>query len=288
LVVGCLGLFLVGCETDTDDGDEGDDRSAGGGPYGKTENHVIRGGYDEIQSFLWKTQTTSDVGPRVVTRWPSDLYWFYRCTPTNTYVMVGDVRLEYYTMDRDNFGRKLSYQKLGITGNDFPPGVKAVLYRDGKPFAFVDIANPSANLLTRLPNQTGALGDNGYAAKAVSDNPDISAGSIEVQGFRYKIQEDGSPNHSGNIPRAKVGWPTDLANRYGVTQENSYVIFGKMLMELYQFDPDNGGNKPTFGAHPWSASDFPPNTTCTLYKDGKPFASINIPDAHVEFQTFLP
>jgi hypothetical protein len=70
--------------------------------------------------------------------------------------------------------------------------------------------------------------------------------------------------------------------------DNAYVIFDCMLMELYQFDEDGGGEKPTFGAHPWVSGNFPPNTICTLYKDGQPFASIVIPDPNVEMQAFLP
>jgi len=285
----CVAVAFVtsSCETSESD-DNGNNGSNGNSPYGVSQNHIIRGGYEDIQTFRWKQQTQSDVGPRVVARWPSDLYWFYRCTPENTYVMVGDVRLDYYAMDRDNYGRKLSYQKLGMVGADFPPNVKATLYRDGKPFAYVNIPDPNADISLRLPNQAGKLGDDGYRARAVSENPPISGGSIDVQGFRYKVQEEGSPNHSGDIPRGVTRWPSDLTWAHGVNSGNSYVIFGMMLMEFYQVDEDNGGAKPSFGAHPWDGADFPPDTICTLYKDGQPFASIVIPDPKAEIQAFLP
>lgn len=127
-----------------------------GGPLGRTPGARLSSrdleetapGHPDI--FYWKLQPKGnpnycDGCPRVITRWPSDFYRKYGVNASNSYVVAGGVRMNFYSVDTDAGGAKISYAAENRHGRDFPAGTKAVLYKNRKPFAYVKIPSPGAS-----------------------------------------------------------------------------------------------------------------------------------------------
>jgi hypothetical protein len=261
---------------------DGGGGGVGDAARGVTENPKIRSTDVQVQQFRFKTEVEGGQS-YVVVKWPSDLYWMYRCLPENTYTMVGKTRLDFYEIDKGEFAMRLSYRAPG-SGGDFAPGTRCTLYRDDAPFAFCVVPDPGAGYTGTLTDQTGEYGDDGYEAVLVSPNPNLAQPTSSAQLFRYKIQRD----ILGDLSRGVTRWPSDYHRGYGINKGNSYVIFGFMRMDFYKMDEDEGHERPSFEGHPWDGVIFKPNTVCTLYRDNNPFASIIIPDPSVWITSPMP
>lgn len=145
MVAVILGMGLWGCGSD-DDGDGG-----------LTRNPKVPAGVnteDNSEMFMWKLQPVGQAGcpgPRAVARWPSYIYTHYGVTEENSYVMAGDIRLDFYKLDIDFNGKKLSYAACVNGVADFVPNQEVVLYKNKKPFAYAVVPNPGVRYFEALP-----------------------------------------------------------------------------------------------------------------------------------------
>ena len=106
------------------------------------------------EQFIWKFQPVGYrcAGTRLITRWPSYLFYNYGLTGENSYVMAGNARLEFYKFDEDGTnGMKASYATCGTSAGDFTADQRVVLYKDGAPFAFAIVPNPAQPYVAPLP-----------------------------------------------------------------------------------------------------------------------------------------
>ncbi len=137
-----LGMGFWGCDSDDDGGGGNPDVPAGVNTS------------DNSEMFLWKLQPSGQAGcpgPRAVARWPSYMVRTYGVTPDNSYVVAGNVRMDFYKMDTDFNGSKPSYAACVSGPADFATNQKVVLYKNGKRLAYAIVPNPGERYFAPLP-----------------------------------------------------------------------------------------------------------------------------------------
>lgn len=142
-VAAALAVVVIGCEDEKED----DISSNPAIPQG------VRITRSEEQ-FVWKFQPRGYrcEGKRLITRWPSYLYFNYGLRGDNSYVKAGRFRLEFYRYDEDGTrGMKASYAVCGSSASDFTANQRVILYKDGRPFAFAVVPNPAVPYVAPLP-----------------------------------------------------------------------------------------------------------------------------------------
>jgi hypothetical protein len=116
-------------------------------------NPAISDGVGFQQMVYWKTYDPPHLGRKVTIRWPSDLYWKYGCTPSNTRCEADGAVFEFYQLDTgDGSNARLSYACTTRYMWEFPYKVRAILYKDGQPFAAFALDDPTWEGQFRLPD----------------------------------------------------------------------------------------------------------------------------------------
>jgi hypothetical protein len=135
---------------------------------------------------------------------------------------------------------------------------------------------PSSSQTARTPNKAVRKSSPGQAV------PAAPKGAPNV--FYWKLQPDGNPNHCEGRPRVITRWPTILNRKYGVGKGNSYVLADGTRMDFYAIDRDGGGAKPSYAVCDKFGRDFSPDTVVILFKNGRPFANVTVPDPRASWK----
>jgi len=120
-----------------------------------------------------------------------------------------------------------------------------------------------------------------YSSTELPINPTItfSDATRDKEIFLWKIPS----NERGAVCR----WPTAMYRHLGVTPENSFVMVnGEVRMDFYKIDEDIGA-KISYRNQNMRTSSLPPHCAVILYKDGRPFAGVHVPNPEVRFETTL-
>jgi hypothetical protein len=116
-------------------------------------NPAISEGVGFQQMVYWKTYDPPHLGRKVTIRWPSDLYWKYGCTASNTRCEADGASFTFYQLDTgDGANARLSYACTSRYMWDFPYKVRAILYKDGQPIAAFVMDDPTQEAQFRLPD----------------------------------------------------------------------------------------------------------------------------------------
>jgi hypothetical protein len=107
----------------------------------------------------------------------------------------------------------------------------------------------------------------------------VTAATYDKEIFLWKIPSD----EAGAIVR----WPTAFYRQLGVTGDNSFVMVnGQVRMDFYKIDEDIGA-KISYRNREMRTSSLPFDCPVILFKDGRKFAGMIVPNPDERYETTL-